>query len=371
MFSAASLCYFAFVGYDILALCTIDSPHRASTYPTLVSTIFLIGLLAAFAMAVVMTLLVPYSLLEMKGSVLQAFDLRQVAGMRYFAAVGALSGLLAAVAASLFPLVKLIQSLSNDGLLFRFLCRTQCHTLLTATILCSFLSFFCDMAALVHVLGMGTLISSISVAVSVLCLRYGVASRIRSSSDLFELSDESNTGTPKIQGKQLQLQTEKDTMKDNGFSKTDYGTLRARSLSVDFVDESYVTCLSEMSPHWTKKEPTHRSAATAAGLIASAMLVMLLMGVMTLHIPRILPKSRWWTELVAFILFLIIVAFSAVICRQPRHRPHLRNRVPCVPFLPLCAILMDVHLIVGLPYTSWIVFFIWSLIGNIFFSHLY
>lgn len=344
----------------------MDSPHRSSTYPTMVSTIFLIGLLGAFAMAVVLTLLVPYSLLETKGSVLQAFDLRQVAGMRYFAAVGALSGLVAAVVASLFSLMKLLQSLANDGLLFKFLCRNQCHTLLAATIMCSILSFFCDINALIHVLGMGTIASSTAVAVSVLCLRYGVSTRLRSPSELLELSDESSLGsTPKVLERQFDPISERGQVAhDKCFSKNDYGSLRGRSLSVDFVDESYVTCLSEMSPHWTKQEPTYRSAATAAGLIAAAMLVMLFMGVMTLHIPRLLPRSRWWTELVAFVLFLVVVACSAAICHQPRHKPHLRNRVPCVPFLPLCALLMDVHLIVGLPYISWIVFFIWSLIGK-------
>lgn len=332
----------------------------------MVSTVFLIGLLGAFAMAVVLTLLVPYSLLETKGSVLQAFDLRQVIGMRYFAAVGAISGLISAVIASYFSLIKILQSMANDGLLFRFLCRTQCHSLLTSCIICSFLSLFCDIRTLIHVLGMGTITSSIAVAVSVLCLRYGVSGHLRSPSELLELSEESSIETPKVLERQMDAHAERDSVREMRFSKADYGSLRTRSLSVDLVDESYVTCLTELSPHWTKQEPTHRSAATAAGLIASAMLVMLLMGVMTLHIPKLLPRSRWWTELVAFLLFLIIVLCAAAVCHQPRHKPRLRNPVPCVPFLPLSAILLDVHLIVGLPYTAWIVFFIWTLIGKYF-----
>ncbi|XP_054720929.1 cationic amino acid transporter 2-like [Uloborus diversus] len=368
IFSAASLCYFAFVGYDIIAIFTRDSPHRGSTFPTVVSLIFLVGLLATFAMSVVLTLLVPYSLLEIRGPILQAFDIRSVTGMKYFATVGAVSGLVSAAAASVFSLVKLLQSLTNDGLLFKFLSRTQCHTLLSTGIMCCSLSFFCDVKILAHVLGIGTLFACISVAVSVLCLRYGVSVQLRTPTDLLELSEEDSTiETTKVPEQQTnrETQTEKDNVKESVRGKMDYGSLHPRSLSVDFVDESYVTCLSEMSPHWTKEEPTHRSAATAAGLIAAAMLVMLLMGVVTLHIPRLLPRSRWWTELVACVLFVTIIGFSAAICRQPKHKPRIRNKVPCVPFLPLCAIWMDVHLLLAFSSTAWIVFFVWSLIGTL------
>jgi hypothetical protein len=35
-----------------------------------------------------------------------------------------------------------------------------------------------------------------------------------------------------------------------------------------------------------------------------------------------------------------------------------------VPLLPICAVWMDIHLIVCLPYTSWLAFLIWSLLGE-------
>ncbi|XP_035221174.1 probable cationic amino acid transporter [Stegodyphus dumicola] len=367
VFSAASMCYFAFVGYDIIAISTRDTPHRSSIFPTTVSFVFLIGLLAAFSISVVLTLLVPYSMLQVRAPVLQAFDLREVIGMCYFTSVGAVSGLISAAAASLISLIKLLQSLASEGLLFKFLCRSQCHTFLVSGILSSSLSFFCDIKTLIHVLGMGTLIACISVAVCVLRLRYAAAGSQRSPVDLLELSeDESVVETTKGIGDSVdrETQTEKDTVPASVRGKTDYGSLNPRSLSVDFVDESYITCLSEMSPHWNKQEPSHRSAATAAGLIGAAMLVMLLIGVMTLHVPRLLPKSRWWVELIACILFVIVLACTAAICRQPKHKPRIRNRVPCVPFLPLCAIWMDVHLIVGLPCATLLVFLIWTLIGK-------
>lgn len=360
MFSAASLCYFAFVGYDVIAISTRGSPHRTHTFPTTVSTVFVVGLLAAFSISIVLTLLVPFSMLETRAPLLQAFDIRQVIGMEYFAAIGAISGLLSATMASLLSLVKLVQSLANDGLLFRFFCKTQCHSLVAAVILSSSLSLFCDIRTLIHVLGMGTLTACIAVAICVLTTRYGV--QPQSMSPTLELSEDDESVAKEVD---LQTPGEKIRSQDNiARQKRAYGSLYTRSLSVDLVDESYVTCLSELSPHWTKQEPSHRSAATVAGLMGAVVLLMLLMGVMTLHVPRMLPRSRWWTELVACVLFVVIVACSAIICRQPRHKPRIHNPVPCVPFLPLCAIWMDVHLVVSLPYTAWLLFFIWSLVGK-------
>ncbi|CAL1290828.1 unnamed protein product [Larinioides sclopetarius] len=363
IFSAASLCYFAFVGYDIIAIFTRGVPHRSHTFPTMVSTVFIVGLLATFSISIVLTLLVPFSMLEVQASLLQAFDLRQVAGMKYFVTFGAIAGLISATTASLLSLIKLIQSLANDGLIFKFFSRTQCHSLVAAVTLSCPLSLLCDIKTLIHVLGMGTLAACIAVAVCVLCTRYGVQTQLVSPLNMLELSEEESAiDTTKGFQEQLDL-TEKELVQDTIRSKPGYGSMHSRSLSVDFVDESYITCLSELSPHWTKQEPSHRSAATVAGLIGAAVLVMLLMGVMTLHVPRLLPKSKWWTELMACLMFLVVVAFSAAICRQPRHKPRIHNRVPCVPFLPLCAIWMDVHLVVGLPYTAWLLFFIWSLVG--------
>ncbi|GFQ84975.1 high affinity cationic amino acid transporter 1 [Trichonephila clavata] len=364
IFSAASLCYFAFVGYDVIAIFTRGVPHRSHTFPSIVSTVFIIGLLGAFSIAIVLTLLIPFSMLEVQAPLVQAFDLRQVIGMKYFVTFGAICGLTSATIASLMSLIKIIESLSSDGLLFKFLSRNQCRSLIAAISITFTLSLVSDIKTLVHVLGMGTLVSSIAVAICVLCTRYGADPQLMSPLNMLELAEEESAidTTKPFQDQHLDL-GEKELVQDTIRSKPGYGSLHSRSLSVDFVDESYITCLSELSPHWTKQEPSQRSAATVASLIGAAVLVMLLMGVMTLHVPRLLPKSKWWTELVACGMFVVIVAFAAAICRQPKHKPRIHNRVPCVPFLPLCSIWMDVHLIVGLPNTAWLFFFIWSLFG--------
>lgn len=90
-----------------------------------------------------------------------------------------------------------------------------------------------------------------------------------------------------------------------------------------------------------------------------------LMSVLTVQMPRFLShNNQWWMEVVGVILFLIISVLVVCVCVKPRHEASSRNSIPCVPLLPICAIWMDVHLIACLPYTSWLAFLIWSLIGE-------
>uniref|UniRef100_T1K1T8 Cationic amino acid transporter C-terminal domain-containing protein n=1 Tax=Tetranychus urticae TaxID=32264 RepID=T1K1T8_TETUR len=92
--------------------------------------------------------------------------------------------------------------------------------------------------------------------------------------------------------------------------------------------------------------------------------LMLLMGTLTVHITKYLPDGAdWWIELIVSGLFTLIVILVILIVRQPKHRSTSRNSIPCVPLLPICAIWMDIHLIICLPSSSWIAFLIWSLIG--------
>lgn len=102
------------------------------------------------------------------------------------------------------------------------------------------------------------------------------------------------------------------------------------------------------------------------GVTVAMMIVMLLMGIFTIHVPRLFSRgNEWWMELAATGLFLIVAACVVAILRKPRHPGRERNSIPCVPLLPICAIWMDIHLIVCLPYSSWMAFLIWSLLGKI------
>ena len=92
---------------------------------------------------------------------------------------------------------------------------------------------------------------------------------------------------------------------------------------------------------------------------------MLCMGLFTIHVPRLFPHgNEWWLELVATLIFICVTALVISVVQQPKHRSATRNSIPCVPLLPICAIWMDIHLAVCLPYSAWLAFVIWGLIGK-------
>ncbi|XP_013773612.1 probable cationic amino acid transporter, partial [Limulus polyphemus] len=182
--TGASLCSFAFIGFDIIATSTREMENCSTVLPGAVNITFIIGLVTSFIIASVITLVIPSSLLEKRGYLLQAFDIRKIRGINVFVIIGANCGLMSSLWACLFALSRILHNLANDGFLLSFLKQnnditgTNWCASLTSFLLSAFIAFFCDSTSLLKMVGMGTLVSFCSVAASVLCLRYGVAERL-------------------------------------------------------------------------------------------------------------------------------------------------------------------------------------------------
>ncbi|XP_076358295.1 high affinity cationic amino acid transporter 1-like isoform X1 [Tachypleus tridentatus] len=421
VFSAASVCFFAFVGYDVIATSGGEMMHRTKTLPGAVSFTFLIGLVVSFITATAVTLVIPCSLLDRRGPLLEAFEVRKIRGMKLFVIVGANCGLLSSVGTSLFALSRVKHSLANDGLLFQFLTSynertgTSWSACIVSASLSAIFAFFCDSRTLLEILGMGTLISFTSVLLSVLCLRYGVSEAL--PLELSELSRES-TATLPLGGANLPSQnsyaedylqvvnastqtsfaeenitTEAITRsncleycspKNNDYTNSvtgrptvelisnsdrrrrNYGALHPRPVSVEFVNDTYVTSLTELSAQDSahqKLEPTSKSAVVTAVLVAAVITIIGTMGVITMHVPYRFAQSRWWIEVIFSFLMITVVVCVGCIIRQPHHKPRYKNSVTCIPVLPLCALWMTIHLMASLSYISWLAFLFWSLLG--------
>ncbi|XP_076320579.1 cationic amino acid transporter 2-like [Tachypleus tridentatus] len=407
--TGATLCFYAFIGFDIIATSAGEMEHRSKVLADAVSLTFLIGLVASFITAASITLVVPSSLLEKRGSLLEVFDIRKIYGMKLFVLIGASSGLLSSVWACLFALSRVQHSLANDGLLFSFLSHynnntgTACWASLASFLLSALVAVFCDSSGLLNMLGMGTLVAYSSVAVSVLCLRYGVAERL--PLELGELSRESTLTLPLGSSSNIYLsQVNSSTQTHNlnstkeegpqtpstpihetwetvtactpssdqigeaavmvGTVQRDYGAIQPRAMSVEFINENYVTSLSDLtSLGYQKQEPNQKSVATSAAMVATIFSLAAVMGLLTMHAPLLGHENRWWLEVITCMLFVAVILCVAVLLKQPRHRPHLKNGVACIPFLPICAIWISVHLMTCLSYTAWMTFLVWDLLG--------
>lgn len=139
---------------------------------------------------------------------------------------------------------------------------------------------------------------------------------------------------------------------------------------MELVNQGFVTSLSDGGTSKFSAPcggvPTRCSAHRTAVLVCAMVALMFLMGVLTVHVPRVINGAgRWWLEALATAAFAVVLALAVLVVRQPRHGAQSagRNSVPCVPLLPLCALWMDMHLCVCLPYTAWLAFLVWQLLG--------
>lgn len=247
--------------------------------------------------------------------------------MQYFVIIGAATGFWASLLASHLALSRLLFFMSNDGLLspyfsvYKNSSGTTPNATLTGCILSSVIAMCIETRTLFLWLGLGSLLSYMCVSIAILILRYGVEERLplehselisRESSTFNDLRQASsphritrslsdcylnhhrccheNQGDPgygsTLSGSQYaELQRnfiaecESCALRNESFSSLknsyqqkqsngpSYGSIARspRSLAVEFVNDSFVTSISNLSVENEKKLPTQKTAKNVAG----------------------------------------------------------------------------------------------------------
>lgn len=363
VFNGAATCTFAFIGYDLVAQTAMETPNRFRVVPSAVSLVFLLSLLGCFSSSVAVTLLAPHSLLAGSAPILQVPLIRGLPGLVWILGIGSLCGLASAVAASLWGLSMLLSSLSADGLLCGLTSGPR-RAAVTAGFVVALPAMFVHPDTLLGILGLGTVLSLLAAASSVLALRYGLIDHL--PLELGSLSRESSATRMTSS-----YDVEDASLRSSTTGGGTYGSFQRRTWSVELVNQGFVTSLSDGGTSKFSAPcggvPTRCSAHRTAVLVCAMVALMFLMGVLTVHVPRVINGAgRWWLEALATAAFAVVLALAVLVVRQPRHGAQSagRNSVPCVPLLPLCALWMDMHLCVCLPYTAWLAFLVWQLLGK-------
>lgn len=174
----AATCFFGFVGFDAIATTGEEVRNPRKNIPQSILLSLLIIFLCYFGVSTVLTLMLPYYLQDANAPLPYAFEYVGWTVPMWIVTVGGLVGLLASLFGALFPLPRVMYSMAQDGLLFRFLGKVSPRfrvpvtgsivaALFTATIAGLF-----DLAQLVSLLSIGTLLAYSVVAISIMLLRY-------------------------------------------------------------------------------------------------------------------------------------------------------------------------------------------------------
>lgn len=339
--SGAATCFYAFVGFDCIATTSEEAKNPMRSIPIGIVASLLICFFAYFGVSAALTLMMPYYQLNTQSPLPEAFTHVGWAPARYIVAVGSLCALSTSLLGSMFPMPRVIYAMAEDGLLFRILSRMNARTktpllaTIASGIVAALMAFLFDLAALVDLMSIGTLLAYSLVAICVLILRYQPGT-LNSSSQMEKL----------VEGEKVAM--------SGGDSGDEYET-EDRPLQDTFTPKML------FSP--TGNNPTQISGNI---VYATTAIISVLITVLCIILANCLPgllKGHLSILVPCVILSLLCGVCVVIICRQPESKEPLTFKVPLLPWLPLFSVFVNIYLMMQLDMGTWIRFTIWMLIG--------
>ncbi|XDB60422.1 hypothetical protein AB1E18_013793 [Capra hircus] len=332
----AALCFYSFVGFDDIVTKGEEAPNPHRSIPISVMSTVFICFLAYFGVSATLTLMVPYYQIQPDSPFPQAFIHVGWGPAGYVVAIGILCFLLYRLQSSLFPVLQLIQEMTEDGLLFQGLARTHARTKIpimatvSSGILAGIMALLFEFSNLVDLMSIGHLLVYSLVALFVLVLRYQPD---------WNLSKNEKT-EDKIQMKPLVKENPLDSEPEAGSSKT----FKSLWLPVS-------------------SSPTQKSTQMVYRCAFLLVLLLIVLSLILAQWPSQVFSGDPVLTTVAVLLLLFITGVTVIIWRQPQDPSPLPFRVPALPVLPLVSIFVNIYLMMQTTSGTWALFGIWNAIG--------
>lgn len=116
----AATCFYAFIGFDIIATTGEESKNPRRSIPTAIIASLIIIIFAYTTCAAIMTLVVPYDHLDDRAGLVQIWGQIGYPVVQWIVSMGAVAALLASMFGSMFPMPRIAYAMAKDGLIFRF-----------------------------------------------------------------------------------------------------------------------------------------------------------------------------------------------------------------------------------------------------------
>ncbi|GAB2643914.1 amino acid permease [Nocardia goodfellowii] len=177
LLSAASLVFFAFIGFDVVATAAEETKNPQKALPRGILGSLAIVTVLYVAVSLVLTGMVPYTDLQGDNATLAtAFAIHGADWAKNLISIGALAGLTTVVMVMYLGQTRVLFAMSRDGLLPRKLAHTGSKgtpVRLTAIVgvVCAVLAGFVDFGTLEEMVNIGTLFAFVLVSIGVLILR--------------------------------------------------------------------------------------------------------------------------------------------------------------------------------------------------------
>lgn len=178
MFTGAATCFYAFIGFDIIATTGEEAHSPQKSIPKAIVGSLLIVLVAYVSSSLVLTLVVPYDHIDSGSALVQMWTYVGAKKCQALVAIGATAGLCVAMFGSMFPMPRVIYAMAQDGLIFKQLAQLWDRTnapgiaTLLSGLAAALVAMVIRLEVLVEMMSIGTLLAYTLVSTCVLVLRY-------------------------------------------------------------------------------------------------------------------------------------------------------------------------------------------------------
>ncbi|CAN9506222.1 unnamed protein product [Ophioblennius macclurei] len=378
----AATCFYAFIGFDIIATTGEEAKNPNTSIPYAITASLVACLTAYVSVSVILTLMVPYNLIDSSAPLMEMFSVHGFLWGKYTVAVGAVAGLTVSLLGSLFPMPRVIYAMARDGLLFRSLSHVSAltHTPAVACAvsgsLAAVLALLVSLQDLIEMMSIGTLLAYTLVSVCVLLLRYqpdeladGPApprghDNITADSlefcrdddaaakdDAVLMSEDDPSSTYHLDGNQGEG--------DHSDFHTGHAPLLKRILGGHY----YALRLRLGIPD-TSARPTPASGRVVIRCtLLLFVMSFLLWSTIIFGVERGSGAGAIFSGVMAALMAVSLGKLLVLILQQPESARKLPYMAPCVPFVPVAAILVNSYLMLKLSPLTWTRFTVWCLIG--------
>ncbi|XP_061876754.1 probable cationic amino acid transporter isoform X1 [Entelurus aequoreus] len=349
----AATCFYAFIGFDIIATTGEEAQNPNTSIPYAITASLVTCLTAYVSVSVILTLMVPYDLIDSSAPLMEMFAAHGFLWGKYTVAVGSIAGLTVSLLGSLFPMPRVIYAMARDGLLFRSLAHVSplTHTPAAACAvsgsLAALLALLVSLSDLIEMMSIGTLLAYTLVSVCVLVLRY----------------QPEDTEGGRHDDVAQQLPAKEDAEADADFHTGDASPLQR------LLGGHYYTLRARLDVPDASVRPT---AATGRTVTRCTLLFFCLSFLLWTTIIFGVEQGSGVGAVVSGLTAMLMVGSLAklliTIVQQPESGRSLPYMAPCVPFVPAAAILVNSYLMLKLSPLTWARFSIWCVVGLLIYA---
>ncbi|XP_045900174.1 probable cationic amino acid transporter [Micropterus dolomieu] len=377
----AATCFYAFIGFDIIATTGEEAKNPNTSIPYAITASLVTCLTAYVSVSVILTLMVPYNLIDGSAPLMEMFAVHGFLWGKYTVAVGAIAGLTVSLLGSLFPMPRVIYAMARDGLLFRFLSHVSAfsHTPAVACAVsgsfAAILALLVSLRDLIEMMSIGTLLAYTLVSVCILLLRYQPdeqtdTHQFNSGEDVADLKNPDDGAVPTKDDQMLIEGSDGDGSASYHASGTegegdssDFHTGNA-SLLKRLLGGHYYTLRLRLGIPDASARPT-----PATGRIVTRCTLLffltsfLLWSTVIFGVEQGTGVAAGFSGLMAMTMAGSMAKLLIMIIQQPESGRRLPYMAPYVPFVPAAAILVNSYLMLKLSPITWARFTIWCFVG--------